>query len=58
LNAIPGDHKAAPCDEFVQGRLAIDVEIPMKLLVDGLQVTRPVEGRVEVLAGAHRVIVR
>ena len=58
LNTIPGNHKAAPFDEFIQGRLAIDIEMPMKLLVDGLHVTRPVEGRVEVLAEAHRVIVR
>ena len=43
LNAIPGDLKAAPFDEFVQGRLAINIEMPMELLVDGLQVTRPVE---------------
>ena len=58
LNTIPGDHKAAPFDEFIQGRLAIDIEMPMELLVDGLHMTRPVEGRVEILAEAHRVIVR
>jgi hypothetical protein len=56
LNAIPGDDKTAPFNEFIQGRLAIDVEMPVKLLVDGLQVTRPVESRVEILAEADRVI--
>jgi hypothetical protein len=58
LNAIPCDHKAAPFNEFVEGGLTIDVEMPMELLVDGLQVTRPIEGRIEVLAEAHRVILR
>jgi hypothetical protein len=57
LNAIPCDHKAAPFDKFVQGRLSIDIEMPMELFVNGLHVTRAVEGRVEVLAEAHRVMI-
>jgi hypothetical protein len=36
-HAVPGDLKAAAFDEFSQGRLSIDIEMPMELFVDGLQ---------------------
>ena len=58
LNTIPLNHKAATFEKFIQSRLGIDIEMPMELLVDGLQVTRADEGPVEVLAGAQREFVR
>ena len=58
LNTIPFNHKTALFDKFIQGRLAIEIEMPMELFVDGLHVTRPDEGPIETLAGAQRVFFR
>jgi hypothetical protein len=36
-HAIPGDLKAAAFDEFRQAGFTINIEMPMELFVDGLQ---------------------
>jgi hypothetical protein len=55
MNTIACDDKATAFDELVQGRVSINVEMPVELLVDGLHIPRPVEGTVEALTEAHRV---